>query len=105
REAIAAVLEAQQRRRGAPPAACDAAAQLRDPRSVAIVTGPQASLCGGPMFTLLKAITTVQLAAHVRDQFDVPAVPIFWIEGEDHDWNEVKTCGVLDAQQCLRLLE
>ena len=105
RDAIAAVLEAQQRRRGAPQAARDAAAQLRDPRSVAIVTGQQAALFGGPMFTLLKAITTVQLAAHVRDQFDVPAVPIFWIEGEDHDWDEVKKCGVLDAEQCLRHIE
>ena len=105
RDAIAAVLEAQQRRRGAPQAARDAAALLRDPRSVAIVTGQQAALFGGPMFTLLKALTAIQLAAHVREQFDVPAVPVFWIEGEDHDWNEVKKCGVLDAEQCLRHVE
>ena len=90
RDAIAAVLEAQQRRRGAPQAALDAAAQLRDPRAVAIVTGQQAALFGGPMFTLLKAITAIRLAERVRDEFDVPAVPIFWIEGEDHDWDEVK---------------
>jgi bacillithiol synthase len=102
REAIAAVLEAQQRRSGAPQAALDAAAQLRDPRAVAIVTGQQAALFGGPMFTLLKAITAIRLAERVRDEFDVPAVPIFWIEGEDHDWDEVKKCGVLDAEQCVR---
>jgi bacillithiol biosynthesis cysteine-adding enzyme BshC len=102
REAIAAVLEAQQRRRGAPQAALDAAARLRDPRAVAIVTGQQAALFGGPMFTLLKAITTIRLAERVRDEFDVPAVPIFWIEGEDHDWDEVKRCGVLDVEQCVR---
>ena len=102
RDAIAAILEAQQRRRGAPQAALDAAARLRDPRAVAIVTGQQAALFGGPMFTLLKAITTIRLAERVRDEFDVPAVPIFWIEGEDHDWAEVKKCGVLDAEQCVR---
>jgi len=102
REAIAAVLEAQQRRRSAPQAALDAAARLRDPRAVAIVTGQQAALFGGPMFTLLKAITAIRLAERVRDEFDVPAVPIFWIEGEDHDWDEVKKCGVLDAEQCVR---
>ena len=105
RDAIAAVLEAQQRRRGAPQEARDAAAQLRDPKSVAIVTGQQAALFGGPMFTLLKAITAIQLAAHVREQFGVPAIPIFWIEGEDHDWDEVKRCGVLDGEQCLRHIE
>jgi bacillithiol biosynthesis cysteine-adding enzyme BshC len=97
REAVAQILEAQQRQRGAPPEAMNAAALLRDPRTVAIVTGQQAALFGGPMFTLLKAITAVRLAERVRAEYGVPAVPIFWIEGEDHDWDEVKTCNVLNA--------
>ncbi len=50
------------------------------------------------MFTLLKAITAISLAERVSQEHGVPAVPIFWIEGEDHDWSEVKTCGVLDAE-------
>jgi len=98
RDAVAALIEAQQRRRGAPAEALAAAAQLRDPRAVAIVTGQQAALFGGPMFTLLKAITAIGLAEQVRKEHGVPAIPIFWIEGEDHDWNEVRTCGVLDAE-------
>jgi bacillithiol biosynthesis cysteine-adding enzyme BshC len=97
REAVAQILEAQQRKRGAPPEALNAAAQLRDPRTVAIVTGQQAVLFGGPMFTLLKAITAIRLAEQVQAEYGVPAVPIFWIEGEDHDWNEVKKCGVFNA--------
>jgi bacillithiol biosynthesis cysteine-adding enzyme BshC len=97
RDAVADLLEAQQRRRGAPAQALKAAAQLRDPRAIAIVTGQQAALFGGPMFTLLKAITAIRLADQVRAEHGVPAVPIFWIEGEDHDWDEVKTCGVLDS--------
>ena len=102
REAVAQILEAQQQRRGAPPEALSAAAQLRDPRTVAIVTGQQAALFGGPMFTLLKAITAIRLAAQVRADYGVPAVPIFWIEGEDHDWDEVKRCGVLDTDLNVR---
>lgn len=102
RDAIAGILEAQQRRRGAPPAALAASTLLRDPRTVAIVTGQQAALFGGPMFTLLKALTAIRLAEQVKKEFGVPAVPVFWIEGEDHDWDEVKQCGVLDAEQCVR---
>jgi bacillithiol biosynthesis cysteine-adding enzyme BshC len=97
REAVADLLAAQQRKRGAPPQSLSAAALLRDPRAIAIVTGQQAALFGGPMFTLLKAITAIRLADQVRAEHGVPAVPIFWIEGEDHDWDEVKSCGVLDS--------
>ena len=102
RAAVATILAAQQQRRGAPQEAVAAAARLNDPRSVAIVTGQQASLFGGPMFTLLKALTAVNCARRVQEEHGVPAVPVFWIEGEDHDWNEVKTCGVLDADLNIR---
>lgn len=101
RDAIASILEAQQRTRLAPPEAVAAAAQLRDPRTVAIVTGQQAGLFGGPFFTLLKAITALRLAERVRTEQHVPAVAVFWIDAEDHDWDEVKTTGVLDAESSL----
>jgi uncharacterized protein YllA (UPF0747 family) len=98
RHALAEVLEAQQRRRGAPPEALAAANRLRDPDTVAIVTGQQAGLFGGPLFTLLKALTALRLADRVRDEHGVPAVAVFWIDAEDHDWDEVKTSAVLDSE-------
>jgi bacillithiol synthase len=98
RNAVADVLAAQQQRRNAPAEAVAAAARLRDPRSVAVVTGQQAGLFGGPLFTLLKAITTIRLAERVYAEHRVPAVPIFWIDSDDHDWDEVKSCGLLDAE-------
>jgi bacillithiol biosynthesis cysteine-adding enzyme BshC len=98
RDAVADVLLAQQASRGAPAAATSAAARLRDPRTVAIVTGQQAGLFGGPLFTLLKAITAIRLAERVTAEYRIPAVPIFWIDAEDHDWDEVKSCGLLDAE-------
>ena len=99
RDAIADVLQAQQQRRGgAPRAAVEAAALLRDPKTVAIVTGQQAGLFGGPLFTLLKALTALQLAERTRAEHGVPAVAVFWIDAEDHDWDEVKACAVLDAE-------
>ncbi len=96
RDTIADLIEAQQRRRGAPAAAMEAAARLRGAETVAVVTGQQAGLFGGPLFTLLKALTAIQLAERVSREHRVPAVPVFWIDAEDHDWDEVKQCGILD---------
>jgi bacillithiol synthase len=103
RDAVADLLAAQQARRKAPAEAVAAAARLRDTRAVAIVTGQQAGLFGGPLFTLLKALTAIRLAERVREEHRVPAVPVFWIDAEDHDWDEVKSCGLLDAE--LNLLQ
>jgi bacillithiol biosynthesis cysteine-adding enzyme BshC len=96
RDRIADVLQAQQERRGAPPEAMAAAQQLRDGGTVAVLTGQQAGLFGGPLFTLLKALTALRLAEQVRTEHQVPAVAIFWVDAEDHDWDEVKRVGVLD---------
>ena len=97
RDAIADIIAAQQQRRDAPAEAVAAAARLRNPETVAVVTGQQAGLFGGPLFTLFKALTAVQLATVLNREHGVPAVAIFWIDAEDHDWDEVKSCGVLDA--------
>lgn len=94
---IANVIAAQQQRRQAPARARGAGRQLADPHTVAIVTGQQAGLFGGPLFTLFKALTAVRLAERVSRDHGVPAVAIFWIDAEDHDWNEVRSCTVLDS--------
>ena len=96
-EAISNVVQGQLRRRGAPPESIAAASQLRDPHTVAVVTGQQAGLFGGPLFTLLKALNAIKLAERVRSEHRVPAVAVFWIDSEDHDWDEVKHVGVLDG--------
>jgi uncharacterized protein YllA (UPF0747 family) len=83
---IAALLAAQQAGRNAPAEARAAAALLADTTSVAVVTGQQAGVFGGPLFTLLKAITAIQLARRTAEQHRVPAVAMFWVDAEDHDW-------------------
>jgi bacillithiol biosynthesis cysteine-adding enzyme BshC len=99
---IAAIVTAQQRRRGAPAAALESAARLADPGTVAVVTGQQAGLFGGPLFTLLKAITALKLAERISREHQVPAVPVFWIDAEDHDWDEVRSCTVFDETLATR---
>ena len=98
RDAVAGLVLAQQQTRGAPPEALAAAARLRDPESVAIVTGQQAGLFGGPLFTLLKALTALRVAERTAAEHRVPAVAVFWIDAEDHDWDEVNSVGVLNAE-------
>jgi bacillithiol synthase len=97
RHEIAAVIDAQQQQRNAPPEARAAAALLRRPETVAVVTGQQAGLFGGPLFTLLKALTTLKLADDLQTRYNTPTVAIFWVDAEDHDWDEVSSCTVLDS--------
>jgi uncharacterized protein YllA (UPF0747 family) len=96
RHDLARVIGAQQQRRGAPPQAIAASGQLADERTVAVVTGQQAGLFGGPLFTLLKALTALKLADQVARDHGVPTVAMFWIDAEDHDLDEVRTCAVYD---------
>jgi bacillithiol biosynthesis cysteine-adding enzyme BshC len=97
RAALAGMLERQLTARGAPPAARAAAASLADPATVAIVTGQQAGVFGGPLYTLLKAVTAIQLSRRLAREQDVAVVPVFWVDEEDHDWQEVRTAVVLDG--------
>jgi bacillithiol biosynthesis cysteine-adding enzyme BshC len=93
---LAALVAVQQDRRDAPPQARAAAARLVSPSTVSIVTGQQAGAFGGPLFTLLKAITTIQLARRVALEHHAEVVPVFWVDSEDHDWEEVASCTILD---------
>ncbi len=102
--ALTTLLQVQQRARGAPATAIAAAGRLDDPRSVAVVTGQQAGLFGGPLYTLLKAISAIRLARRVEQTHGVPAVAVFWVDAEDHDLDEIRSCGVLDTDQRLERL-
>jgi bacillithiol synthase len=102
RRDIASIIGAQQEHRAAPPRARDAARLLADPNTVAIVTGQQAGLFGGPLFTLLKALTALKLADQVSRDHNVPVVAVFWIDAEDHDWEEVRSCTVFDSDHTPR---
>ena len=102
RAAIGRLLAAQLDAREAPEAARLNAARLSEPSTVAAVTGQQAGLFGGPLYTLHKAVTTIQIARRVSAEHKVAVVPVFWVEGEDHDWAEVRSTAVLDADFQLR---
>jgi len=68
---------------------------LRDADCVAVVSGQQAGLFGGPLYTIYKALSAVKLA-ECMTQRGVKAVPVFWIATEDHDFAEVATAGFIN---------
>jgi bacillithiol synthase len=55
---------------------------------VAIVTGQQVGLFGGPAYSLYKAITAASYAAELTRR-GIEAIPIFWLATEDHDLAEI----------------
>jgi bacillithiol synthase len=57
--------------------------------AVAVVSGQQVGLFGGPAYAFYKALTAIQ-AAHELSQKGIPAVPVFWMATEDHDVDEVR---------------
>ena len=58
------------------------------PHAVAVTTGQQPGLFGGPMYTLHKAVAAAALAAALERAWQRPVVPLFWLAGDDHDWSE-----------------
>lgn len=87
RLALADILERQNRSFGA---SAETMKKVSDFRSgaLALVTGQQVGLFGGPAFSLYKALSTVKLADEAK-KLGINCVPIFWLATEDHDLQEV----------------
>lgn len=70
---------------------------LLNDNTLAIVTGQQLGLFGGPLYTLYKIITTLKFSEYLNDKYsDYNFVPIFWLEGEDHDFQEVSSINLIN---------
>ena len=71
-------------------------ARFAQPGTVAVITGQQVGLFSGPAYTIYKALTAARLAADLNAS-GIPAVPIFWMATEDHDFAEVDHAWIFDA--------
>ena len=68
-------------------------------KTIAIVTGQQLGLFGGPLYTIYKIFTAIRLANHLKERFDdFKFIPVFWLEGDDHDFNEVRSINIFDNE-------
>lgn len=63
--------------------------RLKNENSVVVIGGQQAGLLTGPMYTINKIISIIQLAKQQEADLQIPVIPVFWIAGEDHDFAEI----------------
>jgi bacillithiol synthase len=94
RDKVADALAAMNQRWGAPEETLNNIDLLREDDTVAVVSGQQAGLFTGPLFTIYKALSAVKLAGCLR-QRGTKAVPVFWIAAEDHDFVEVAKAEII----------
>ena len=62
---------------------------IKNNEALTVITGRQAGLYTGAIYTLSKAITTIKVADHLTKQLKKPVIPMFWLESSDHDIEEV----------------
>ncbi len=72
---------------------------LYSEKTIAVVTGQQLGIFGGPLYTFFKSITAIKLCSYLKENYDgFNFVPIFWLEGDDHDYEEVRTSSILNNE-------
>jgi bacillithiol biosynthesis cysteine-adding enzyme BshC len=75
----------------ASPAQLDA---LAAGRAAVVVTGQQVGLFLGPLYVVHKAATAIAVAHHLESESGLPVVPVFWLQTEDADFEEVRNHAV-----------
>jgi bacillithiol biosynthesis cysteine-adding enzyme BshC len=103
RDALANLLEQQAQIWGASEEVFTNIQKLRNSDTVAVVTGQQVGLFGGPAYTLYKALGAVKLARDLEAQ-GIPAVPVFWMASYDHDLDEVQQVRMFSGRSQPELL-
>jgi bacillithiol biosynthesis cysteine-adding enzyme BshC len=79
---------------------------LGNENTVAVVTGQQVGICSGPLYTIYKTVTAIKLAEQLSTQFpDYNFVPVFWVEKEDHDFEEINKLNVLNPAGEVQTIE
>ena len=63
--------------------------RLKYDDAVVVVGGQQAGLFTGPLYTVHKIISIIKFAKQQEEKLNVPVIPLFWIAGEDHDYDEI----------------
>lgn len=76
--------------------------RFRDQGGYFVTTGQQPGLFSGPLYSLYKALTAVNLAGALETLLGKPVLPVFWVASEDHDWDEADHTFLLDQNNELQ---
>ena len=80
--------------------------KLADSNTFAVVTGQQAGVLGGPLYTFFKTMTVINLAKQLQQQFpEKQFVPVFWLEVNDSDFAEIAKTHYLTKENELKTLQ
>ncbi|MBN2534886.1 MAG: bacillithiol biosynthesis BshC [Spirochaetales bacterium] len=63
-----------------------------------VLTGQQIGLLGGPLYTTYKVLGAI----HYSDT--IGGTPVYWLETNDADFNEINAIHFLDKENCLKTL-
>jgi bacillithiol biosynthesis cysteine-adding enzyme BshC len=97
RQILCDILGEQNRQLGCSEQTIRSIELLRNENTFCIVTGQQVGILGGPLYTIYKIFTAIKLAKHLNEKFsEYKFLPVFWLEGEDHDFAEVNHVTLLN---------
>lgn len=89
RQAMVTCLRLYNESRNPHPAVKASLDRLAQENALVITGGQQSGLFTGSLLVIYKAATIIKAAKTAEEKLGRPVVPIFWIAGEDHDWDEV----------------
>ncbi|MEF3354236.1 bacillithiol biosynthesis cysteine-adding enzyme BshC [Paenibacillus sp. GYB006] len=89
RQDIVRFLRSYNRRLNSHPAVMESIERLAQPNALVISGGQQSGLFTGSLLVIYKAATIIKAAEEAEKKLNRPVIPVFWIAGEDHDWDEV----------------
>lgn len=104
RKQLVSLLKKMNKDWGAPEKTIKQIERLKHSDSVVVIGGQQAGLLTGPLYTINKIISIIQLARQKEAQLNIPVVPIFWIAGEDHDYDEINHVYVNENEKMKKLM-
>jgi len=102
RESVADILARQNRAWGASAKTLANIDRLRK-GALAMVSGQQAGVFGGPLLTIFKGLMAAKLAEQAN-RAGIECVPVFWLATTDHDLEEINHVDTLDGAWALQEL-